>query len=189
LKNRTVVLQQTDKLGLIEGKKLAFDVELYEGANVVAEKEAKGHAETEDVNFQFTSDDGSVEFHIFLDEMEESGLSLAGKDAGDFICFSGHLVCSDYDRKTEALLQRTAVLTKTDKAPLEEGKKVAFDLEIMDGVQTFADDTISGTVETEDVSFVFTSKDKKTVFHHFMDEINESGLTIDGKDRGDFICR
>jgi hypothetical protein len=189
LKNRTVVLQQTDKLGLTEGKKLAFDFELYEGANVVAEKEAKGHAETEDVSFHFSSEDGALDFHIFLDEMDESGLSIDGKDAGDFVCFSGHLVCSDYDRKTDALLQRTAVLTKTDKTPLEEGKKVPFALEIIEGARTFADETIAGTVQIEDVSFVFTSKDERTVFHHFMDEINESGLSIDDKDRGDFICR
>jgi len=57
------------------------------------------------------------------------------------------------------------------------------------GAKTFTDDSTQGIVETEDVDFTFTSNDKKTVFVHFMDEINEAGLKIDGKDRGDFICR
>jgi len=39
------------------------------------------------------------------------------------------------------------------------------------------------------VSWGFTSKDGKIGFHIYLDEMNESGLTIEGKARGDYICR
>ena len=188
-KSRTVVLQQMDDLGLTEGKKLTFEAELYEGANVLPARTEKGQAETEDVNFAFTSESGAFKFHTFFDELEESGLQLDGKDAGDFVCFTGHLVCSDYDRSTETLKQQTVVLSQRGTAPIVEGRKIPFDLERFESAKMFAGQTSEGTVETEDVMFVFTSNDTKTVFNVFLDELSESGLTIEGKDRGDFICR
>lgn len=189
-KQRTVVIEQTDDQGLTEGKKLGFSIDLYKGAENYPELSAKGIAQTEDVSFNFKSSDGKVGFNIYLDEMNESGLTLNGQDSGDFVCMSGHLVCSDYDRATKQLKQQTLVLTKTDRARLVEGRKTAFELETFTGGETYnGAASVKGTVETEDVSFTFTSDDKKVELHHFMDEIEEASLKMNGQKRGDLICR
>lgn len=189
LKQRTVVLQQKDGLGLTEGEKLAFDLEVYEGASVIPVREASGIAETEDVNFAFTSSDGAVTFRTFFDELEESSLTLDGADAGDFVCSRGEIVCHQYDRQSDALLQRTVVLVNRDEKPIVEGEKIPFSLESWDGSEQFRAESVDGVVETEDVMFFFTSTDGKTSFRHFMDEINEASMSIAGADAGDYICR
>jgi flagellar capping protein FliD len=86
------------------------------------------------------------------------------------------------------LKERTVVLTQKDKVRLVEGKQSKFELEILEGTETYTNNSIEGTVTTEDINFDFTSKDGKTKFHHFMDEINEASLTVDGSVDGDYVC-
>jgi hypothetical protein len=81
LAQRIVVLEQTDAQGLKEGKKLKFNLEVYNGANVGSEQSFAGTAQTEDVNFDFNSNDGKAAFHLFLDEADQSTLTLDGNVA------------------------------------------------------------------------------------------------------------
>lgn len=98
------------------------------------------------------------------------------------------LVCSEYSRRTSKLLQTTVVLVPSKDGELREGQKFPYRLELYKGAEVVADLEIDGAVLTEDVSFEFTSKDKKVRFHVYMDEMNESGLTVDGKTTS-YICR
>ncbi len=186
---RTMLLEQTDDKGLTEGEKLAFSFSLYQGAETYPSRQADGIAETEDVAFSFSSKDGKVGVHLYLDEMGETSLTLDGKDGGDYLCNAGHLVCHDFDRETEQLAQRTVVLTKTDERPLVEGQKTAFSIAIFEGAETYTEKEFDGTVETEDVVFDFQSKDGKVGFHAYMDEADQASLSLDGREAGDFICR
>jgi hypothetical protein len=188
LGQRTMILEQTDKKGLTEGEKLAFSLSLYEGAETYPSREADGHAETEDVVFSFASDDGSLSVHLYLDELGETSVTVDGQES-DFLCQSGHLVCADLDRETDTLEQRTLVFTKTDRRPLVEGQLTAFEVEFFEGAATYRDRVAEGVVETEDVLFTFRSKDGSVGFRHYMDEADQAGLTIDGRESGDFLCR
>lgn len=197
LKQRTVILSQTDDQGLVEGSALAFAFELYEGSDIGDSMAVEGKVEHEDVNVNFTSADGKVTFGIFLDEMNESSLTIEGEQGGDYVCRDAAgteaknvgMVCTEYDRDAEELGQRTVVLTQTDGKGLVEGEKLAFDLAMFTGAELSAGPTAKGTVETEDVSLTFTGSDDSLAFHVFLDEMNESSLTVGGENQGDFICR
>lgn len=86
LMQRTVVLTQTDNQILSEGVEVAFELEQFVGAQVYTANPIKGKATIEDVSFTFISTDGSVEFHIYMDELNESSLHVNGRASGDFIC-------------------------------------------------------------------------------------------------------
>jgi hypothetical protein len=103
--------------------------------------------------------------------------------------FAGEkLVCNEYSRRTSKLLQTTVVLTPMKEGEIREGQKFPYRLERFVGAEVMANLEVEGTVLTEDVSFEFTSKDKKLSFHVYMDEMNESGLTLEGK-TSSYICR
>lgn len=99
------------------------------------------------------------------------------------------LVCQKYNRSSGHMLKQTVVLQQTGQGKLEEGTPMKFQLEIFEGSESWTDTSVSGLVETEDVMFKFTSDDGKITFHVFMDELEESSLSIDGKDQGDYVCR
>ncbi len=197
LKQRTVILAQTDSQGLVEGSPLAFSFEMYEGAGVSPATSADGKVEHEDVMVNFQSADGKVGFHLYLDEMNESALTLDGAAAGDFICREAQAVatknvswaCNDYNRETNLLGQNTVVLTQTDGKGLASGQKLGFMLESYVGAQTFTDaGEVVGTVETEDVMVNFDAEDGSLKFGLYLDEMNESSLTV-ADARADYICR
>lgn len=197
LKQRTVVLAQTDTQGLVEGSALAFSLEMYEGAGVSPKLSVDGKVEHEDVMVDFQSDDGKVGFNLYLDEMNESSLTLDGEDAGDFVCRAAQAVetknaswsCNDYDRGTNQLGQRTVVLSQTDGKGMIEGEPLAFMLEAFSGAETFTDaGEVTGTVATEDVMVHFTSDDSAVTFGMYLDEMNESTLNENGVETS-FICR
>ena len=72
---------------LIEGQQLSFMMETFTGAQTFTDNgEVLGMVLTEDVQVHFTSEDGAVKFGIFLDEMNESSLTLDGSTKSDFIC-------------------------------------------------------------------------------------------------------
>lgn len=189
LKQRTAILSQNGTQSVLE---------LYEGAAVSAVSTHEGKIESEDVNVSFASADGKVGFHMFLDEMAESGLTLDGAAAGDFVCREANAVetknaswsCTDYDRESNKLGQKTVVLTQTDGKGLVEGQELAFMMETYAGAQTFTDNgEVLGVVLTEDVQVQFSSEDGAVKFGIFLDEMNESSLTLDGSTKSDFICR
>lgn len=95
-------------------------------------------------------------------------------------------VCVQYDRGTEQLINKTVVLQQTGAGEFKEGIPMAFFLEIYEGQYPVA--AYKGVAETEDVMFNFTSNDGKASFSMYLDEMNESSLTIDGNDHGDFMC-
>src|SRR5262245_32853229 len=66
LLSKTVVLKQTSEGRVGDGRPATFGFELFEGARVVAEQEASGKVEVEDVSFTFKSTDGKVGFNMFL---------------------------------------------------------------------------------------------------------------------------
>ena len=99
------------------------------------------------------------------------------------------LVCNEYDRGTEKILQKTFVLIHLDKKEVTDGANNRFVFEMYKGAKTYPEFTASGTVETEDVYFFFQSDDKKVEVSLYLDEMNETELGIDGKKVGDYICR
>lgn len=98
-------------------------------------------------------------------------------------------VCVEYDRGTGKLKQQTVVLTSLDKTPLKEGRPGKFLLELYQGAGTVEAISTEGRADLEDVQLNFESVNKKVNFTIFLDELNESSLSINGKDAGDFICR
>lgn len=189
MKQRTIVLQQTDDLGLAEGKKLAFTAEIYEGASVLPQRETRGTVETEDVFFSFTSEDGKLGFHTYFDEVGESSLTLDGQHVADFVCHRADYVCADYDRSSDKVGETTVVLSNRGEGEVSEGRPHPFAIDIYAGAETWNPRSAEGTVETEDVYWAFTSSDRKIGFNMYLDEMTESELTIDGHGRGDFVCR
>jgi len=96
-------------------------------------------------------------------------------------------ICSEYDPNTEALQQKTVVLTS--KTDLVEGKKLPFKMEVYEGASTFPESTFEGTAKVSDVHFSFSAKTGKTGFRMYLDEMNQSSLLISGKNEGQYICR
>lgn len=98
-------------------------------------------------------------------------------------------VCVSYNRANDRLSQETIVLTPKLSGEVVEGVPAPYSLELFKGAKVSSLLEVDGVVNTEDVSFDFISNDKKVSFDIFLDEMNESSLTIDGKDHGSFICR
>jgi hypothetical protein len=189
LLQRTVVFAQAGADGLVDGKKAAFTLDVYEGTEAVAATEVEGTAETDDVQVSFKSKDGKVGFTMFLDELNESTLRLDGGAGGEFACAEGHLVCSAYDRATQKLKTQTVVLTKKSPGKVLEGKPAAFELALFEGLSPLEERSAEGTVELDDVQLTFSAADGKVGFTTFLDELSESTLTLDKKEAGDFSCR
>ncbi|MES2962697.1 MAG: hypothetical protein V4760_02330 [Bdellovibrionota bacterium] len=91
---QTVVLEiapgQEAKLGrtgsLKEGVKYDFVLSLYTDNQAHTSKEFTGTVETEDVMFSFQSKDGKLSFQVYMDEMDQSSLTVDGKSTS-FACF------------------------------------------------------------------------------------------------------
>lgn len=98
------------------------------------------------------------------------------------------LVCSEYNRSTQRLGQTTVVLEPASRGRIEEGTPFAYELQIYQGASVMPEETVEGTVVSEDVMFDFTAKEGATTFRVYMDEMNESFLTVNGKTTY-FICR
>ena len=121
--------------------------------------------------------------------MKSMMLALMVSSVFSASAFAGEkLVCNEYSRRTSKLLQSTVVLTPLKDGVLREGEKFPYRLERFAGAAVMAELEIDGSVVTEDVSLEFTSKDKKVRFHVYMDEMNESGLTLQGKTTS-YVCR
>lgn len=108
-------------------------------------------------------------------------LHAASSQAGE------KFVCSEYDPNTEALQQKTVVLTS--KTDLVEGKKIPFTMEVFEGASTSPESTFEGTAKVSDVVFSFSAKTAKTGFRMYLDEMNQSSLQVSGKNEGSYICR
>ena len=81
------------------------------------------------------------------------------------------------------------VLTQIGDEKIEENVPARFYFELFRGPSTLADLETEGTVTTEDVYFAFNSDDNKVHFQTYLDELEESSLTLNNKDRGTFVCR
>lgn len=84
---------------------------------------------------------------------------------------------------------RTVVLTQVGSRKIVEGKKEPFVLELYKTGQKTPLLVAEGTVETEDVMFNFTSADKRTVFGIYLDELDQSYLTLKGQKTSYFDCK
>lgn len=108
-------------------------------------------------------------------------------------------ICQEYDRETEKLLNRTVVLTPRGEATEKlndegeyEAMQIPYSFELYEGIEFFPEISAKGTVLTEDVYFSFTSNDEKVGFSMYLDELEESGLSLisdSGEENADFICR
>jgi len=107
------------------------------------------------------------------------------------VAFAGdRLVCNEYSRTTQNLKQTTVVLSPlNDGASVSDGDTEAYQLEIFKGISEVPELSVPGIVSQEDVVFEFVSKDKKTEFTVYLDEMTESSLTVKGKQIGNYICR
>lgn len=79
---RSVVLTPTgeaveakDRQGRYTHMEIPYHVAMFNGPDWSSEVNVKGVVATEDVNFNFSSSDGKVEVYLYLDEMNESGMS------------------------------------------------------------------------------------------------------------------
>ena len=100
----------------------------------------------------------------------------------------GKYVCQEYDRTTEKLLQKTVVLVQAGQAvdKLDEnGHYIAMEapylLEVYEGINFFPIHSVRGTVISEDVNFHFTSEDGTIGFSMYLDEMEESGLSVNNQ--------
>ncbi|MES3036476.1 MAG: hypothetical protein V4736_01095 [Bdellovibrionota bacterium] len=87
---QTVVLTLDEKkpvLDIKEGVKYKYTLALYRTNTYSPDLEVKGTVETEDVMFDFTSNDKRVSFSIFMDEMDQSNLSIRGEESSQFVCY------------------------------------------------------------------------------------------------------
>ncbi len=98
-------------------------------------------------------------------------------------------VCTEYNRTTQKLGQKTVVLSPLIQGEVIEGVPASYRLELFEGANVTAEFEVDGVVNTEDVSFDFSSNDLKVTFGIFLDELNESSLEVNGKDLGSYICR
>lgn len=114
-------------------------------------------------------------------------LALAFASTGAIASTS--FTCKELDSKQN----RIVILEQIGNAKIVEGKKVPFKLTVL---KTPADGSevalvvleTEGTVETEDVMFDFTSKDKKVKFGIYMDELDQSWLKIGKAKTSRFEC-
>lgn len=198
---RTVVLSQTDPRALEEGEPSAFSLEIFEGTRGTPSLSSEGKVVTEDVHlyYESTSGDQVVTFATYLDELEESSLTIDGEEAGDFVCRDAEvpaqeaepgvrMICSEYDRDTDKILSGSMMVYQTDNQGMVEGSPLAFSLELYKGPESWTNDEIVGTVETEDVHFFFSSADGSVTMSTYLDELAETTLTVNGVESS-YICR
>jgi hypothetical protein len=103
--------------------------------------------------------------------------------------FSGEkYVCQEIDYDADQYKQRTVVLTQLNDKKIEENVAAPFMLELYEAVDVTPDLVVKGDVLTEDVMFAFESKDKSVRFQIYLDELDESTLTLKGIDSS-YICR
>ncbi len=99
-------------------------------------------------------------------------------------------VCNQYNRENEKILQTTAVLTPAQEGEVQEGVPHPYRLALFNGANAVEELESEGVVMLEDVMFEFKSTDaKKARFMLYLDEMEESSLSIAGEEKGDFICR
>lgn len=105
-----------------------------------------------------------------------------------------NFVCRDYSRTTGLDGSSTVVLTQTQKGKVSDGGPArAFRLDFYrqgdprsDHMPTWKK---SGHVSLEDVSMFFVSDDKNVSFNIYLDELDESTLTLKGASKRDYHCR
>ncbi len=98
-------------------------------------------------------------------------------------------VCTEFDVNTKKLMQNTIVLTPKGDGKLEEGKPFGYYLESFTGASNTSTWSVEGAVKTEDVMFNFVSKDLNTTVRLYMDELDQTVLSVKGKKYASYICR
>lgn len=83
--------------------------------------------------------------------------------------------------------KKTMILTQIGNASVEEGVKYPFQLEVFESGNSRAILSEKVTVETEDVMFGFSNKAKKISGMIYLDELEETSLTV-GKKEYRFNC-
>jgi hypothetical protein len=83
---RTAVLTQDGNQRIREGVEVPFHLEILPSGESVPTLAVRGTVQTEDVMFTFKSQDESVTFGIYLDEMDQAYLSVRGKKDVRFDC-------------------------------------------------------------------------------------------------------
>ena len=79
-------------------------------------------------------------------------------------------------------VSRTMVLTKISVRPLREGEKAPYKLELFKGKKNILILSEKVIVETEDVQFMFENKAKKISGMIYMDELDQTSLTLKNED-------
>ncbi|MCB9091842.1 MAG: hypothetical protein H6621_03065 [Halobacteriovoraceae bacterium] len=104
-------------------------------------------------------------------------------------------VCQEYDYQTGAVLDRTVVLSPVsdDNTDWDEGEVVSYKLEIYEDQSAWEPEVeIEGLVTVEDVMFQFIGEDnegREVSMMIYLDEMEESWLTIDGNKELQLNCR
>ena len=109
-------------------------------------------------------------------------------------------VCQEYIYGTEKILPRTVVLEQVgpsediydaDEDSEEYGweSKTPYSVTIYEnGIKAYPYDRTKGFVLEADVMFEYKSEDGKVGFSMYLDEMNESSLSIDGNKVNNFFC-
>ena len=91
--NRTLILEkigaesdQLDENGNYEATKIPYKISFFEGIEAFSEDEHSGIVLTEDVRFEFTSNDKKIKFLLYLDEWEKAYLTIKGQKTSYFVC-------------------------------------------------------------------------------------------------------
>lgn len=113
---------------------------------------------------------------LFLASLLISAQSFAGSK---FIC--KEITENEWDQK------RTMILTQEGDERVEEGTKYNFKLEVYDSVNSKPLVSEKVVVQTEDVLFQFSNKAKRIDGIIYMDEPDQTVLTI-GKTKINFNC-
>jgi hypothetical protein len=84
-------------------------------------------------------------------------------------------ICKEIDAEDA---KRTVILTQNGDREFSEGEREPFTLEVYKTGQKTPVLTAEGRVSTEDVMFTFRSFDRRTSFHIYLDELDQSALTV-----------
>lgn len=88
---RTATLEQIGNGKIIEGKKIPFKLVVIKAPTdgreiAIVELSKVGTVITEDVTLDFTANDKSVQFGIYLDELDQSWLQIGNNKSSQFVC-------------------------------------------------------------------------------------------------------
>lgn len=83
---QTLVLTQVYDRDIKEGVRERFTLEVYPAGVKQPRLVKSGYVSTEDVMFQFESDDKKVSVSLYMDEMDQTTLSEKGKKDVSFDC-------------------------------------------------------------------------------------------------------